>query len=238
MPLGLGYTNCGMLTCIDETLLVFVITQTAKKCYVEFDQMFHYRPNDLSAGKWTNQNVPCWEKEMDLLPVNEADVMKKFNYIVFQFVLVTFYFWMFPFTALLAFAVNIYEIRYWSKLFILHSRRPLPIKTWGLGSWGTLMVILPYMGALFQITSLVRLSNVIARSMHNRYFSGTRYFMDFAMGMYNTSDFLNTTTSIDRYGNFVFGSPALEWYQYSLASFNKHLYPHWQKADFCLFPSK
>lgn len=40
LPLGLGTTHCGILSCIDEAVIAYVVTFLSKKCFMEYDFMF------------------------------------------------------------------------------------------------------------------------------------------------------------------------------------------------------
>ncbi|XP_026317736.1 uncharacterized protein LOC113228593 isoform X1 [Hyposmocoma kahamanoa] len=132
----------------------------------------------------------------------------------------------------------------WCKQILLYSRRPLPIKTWGMGSWQRVLFVMPYLVSMCNIVSLSRLSNLLPRIMHRVFFPGTRYFADYTMALFNTSDFYNATSVMDftkgsmRPSPDVVPSPAFEWQQYMTGKrINRKLYPHWSTAEFCMFPN-
>ncbi|XP_049883600.1 anoctamin-4-like [Pectinophora gossypiella] len=160
MPLSLGMWNCGMLPCIDEVFVIYITTFLSKRIYNEFAlllERWRYK-RDVYPLDDGYVDIPSWEREYELYPINQHYIMDRFNEIFINMCIGTFFASIVPFWGFVVFIFNVWDIRFWAKYLIVHSRRPLIQQTWGLSSWKYVLLFLPFAAAFVNVRVCLSLS--------------------------------------------------------------------------------
>ncbi|XP_049883599.1 anoctamin-3-like [Pectinophora gossypiella] len=193
MYLGISDMNCGMGTCIDELYLIFLSTFKVKKIYQEVISLLKRRKlkTDVFPLDDGYVDVPCWEREYQLLPVTQHYIMDRLNKIFILLCQGTFFVCIFPLAPIIIFMFCVWEIRYWAKELIVHSRRPLIPQNWGLSMWKYVLLFMPFCAAFVNSLTWARHTHYLDRQMNDRYFRWVverRFFADHYMGFFEFSD--------------------------------------------------
>ncbi|GBP12122.1 Mitochondrial-processing peptidase subunit alpha [Eumeta japonica] len=182
---GFGMVNCGPLGCLDEVWVMLMVTIFAKQIFMRASAYIFSIKTDYNDEDKINSQVPCWEREYKLKPITEKLMVTKFNELVTQFGLVTLFVAAFPLAPLFAFIVNLWDLRYSTRCFLLGSRRPLLSKSSGLGAWGDILLMLAYATALTNALTLAMTTKTIQRYIYLMNHSSMQGFLNWTLSLFD-----------------------------------------------------
>ncbi|CAH2099932.1 unnamed protein product [Euphydryas editha] len=118
---------------------------------------------DYSRGSKSNSAIPCWEREYALKNVDENFFTKNYLILAIQFSLITLFVVSFPLAPSVVLLINLWDLRHTASKLLLASKRPLHIRSPGIGAWNNMFSFTAYAAIITNAITLVFSTRLILR---------------------------------------------------------------------------
>ncbi|CAH2230858.1 anoctamin-5-like [Pararge aegeria] len=136
------YNICFPFTCIIELSVLLIIMLFLKQVIFRVTFNNYKLLTDYNETREISTNVSFWEREYKLSEFNESMLTRKYMILALQFSLVTLFVIAFPLAPLIVLVVNVWDMRQSARQLLLASRRPLLIRSPGIGAWNNIILFI------------------------------------------------------------------------------------------------
>ncbi|XP_013136420.1 PREDICTED: anoctamin-9-like [Papilio polytes] len=154
-------TSCSNLLTISFTMILLLRFAILRKLSL-YSSVTDYNQREIV------ENVPCWEREIDLPRLNENVLASKMATLVTQFTLIIAFGFSCPPAILIVLLFNIYHIRRDATLFTLHYQRPLLLRNRAFNVWSEILKLMVYLAIVVNVVSLVCSTDFVEAYLRER----------------------------------------------------------------------
>ncbi|XP_037300842.1 anoctamin-4 isoform X2 [Manduca sexta] len=207
------FKNCGPHPCIDEVFVAltvsFLIKQALPKIlYILIRAIWPIR-TDYNQGKSINRKYPCWEREYRLKPITEDEMTRQYNYLALQFGYIILFGAASPLLPVAALILNLIDMRFTAREFLLTCRRPILLEKSGLDIWSTLFAVLAWTSILSNALFLAFNSRTPARQVYLKTHDNMTDFFMATISSFETKHYPYSRMFRKQYENYTGFMPEL-----------------------------
>ncbi|XP_063912681.1 anoctamin-3-like isoform X1 [Zophobas morio] len=164
-----GPTGCMMNLCLQLSILMLFKSLFGNI----FTLIIPLIKEKLWKSKTSQQDVPQWEKEFELIQPRRHFLVSEYTEMMVQYGFVTFFVGAFPLAPLCALINNCLELRVDAYKLLTRYRRPVPRQQSGIGVWTSILKVITHLSVATNAFVLAFTSDFVVREIYKYSHNGS-----------------------------------------------------------------